>query len=199
MTAARRIEVGLCCGVLIDVQKFFLAQLDKRHRARIVTNTANFVRLLDHFRIPLVVTLEIPLDRKGVLPPDIERRLGKRTAVFEKNFFDLGREKKIVAHLGRLKKKQAIVAGCETDVCVLQSCLGLIDLGYEVYVVEELVFSSSRYVEAAMARMRSAGATFVSYKTLYYELLESVDGSRHTGENLAALGPTAADLPDTAV
>ena len=69
---------------------------------------------------------------------------------FEKNFFDLTRGKKIRAHLERLNKRQAIVAGCETSVCA-RSCLGLLALGYEVYVVEELLFSSSRNVGSAIA------------------------------------------------
>jgi hypothetical protein len=91
------------------------------------------------------------------------------------------------------------VAGCETDVCVLQSCLGLLDLGYDVYAVEELVFSSSRNVDAAIARMKAEGAVFLTYKSLYYELLEAVEGGRHRENVLATLGPFPDDLPDAAV
>ena len=55
---------------------------------------------------------------------------------------------------GRFSQKtQILVAGCETDVCVLQSCLGLLSLDYEVYLMEELLFSSSPHVESAVARM----------------------------------------------
>src|SRR4029077_13807761 len=97
----------------------------------------------------------------------------------EKDFFDLTREKKIADHLARLKRTQVVVAGCETDVCVLQSCLGLLELGYQVFVVEELLFSSSRNVEAAVARMRAEGAVLLSYKTLFYELVAAVEGGRH--------------------
>ena len=199
MTKARRIVAERCCGALIDVQRFFLFQLDKRLRAKIETNTKNFVRLLDHFGIPMVVTLEIPVERKGTLPQEIGRHMGDHTKIFEKNFFDLSREKKVRDHLLRLKKKQVLVAGCETDVCILQSCLGLLNLGYEVFVVEELLFSSARNVQSATERMKAAGAVFLTYKTLYYELLESVDGSRHTAKALAALEPVPDDIPDVAV
>jgi hypothetical protein len=41
-----------------------LAQVDKRLRSNIVTNTKNFVRLLSHFRIPIVVTLERPVEKR---------------------------------------------------------------------------------------------------------------------------------------
>src|SRR6185503_15413116 len=104
-------------------------------------------------------TLERPLDMKGDLPEmlgecfgDLPDGLGAR---FEKDFFDLTKEPKIRSHLGKLKKKQAIVAGCETDVCVMQSCFGLLELGHEVYAVEETLFSSARNVEAATARLQA--------------------------------------------
>ena len=195
----KRIAPDQCFGAIIDVQEFFLAQLDRRVRSRIETNTANLVRLLGYFRIPIVVTLERPVERKGVLPDKIGKHLGDRAQTFEKDFFDLSKETKIKTHISRLKKKQAIVAGCETDVCVLQSCLGLLSLGYEVYVVEELLFSSARYVEAAIARLKAEGAIFLTYKTLYFELIQAVGESRHAEKLEAAFGPFPEDLPEAAI
>lgn len=177
MTTVRRISPGRACGILIDVQEFFLAQLERRERADIVAHTAELAALFDHLKIPAIVTLEQPVARKGRLPQAIARRLGRRAKSFEKNFFDLTREPKIRRHLARLGRKQAIVAGCETDVCVLQSCLGLLALGHEVYVVEDLLFSSTAAVKSALARMRAEGAVFLTFKTLFYELVQSVDGS----------------------
>jgi nicotinamidase-related amidase len=195
MTAIRRILPDRCCGVIIDLQGFFLSQLDKRRRAAIKTNTANFLRLLDYFRIPIVVTLERPVELKGSLPKDIGRHLNARARTFQKSFFDLSKDRKIRDHLARLKRRQMLVAGCETDVCVLQSCLGLLGLGYQVYVVEELIFSSSRNVEAAIARLRREGVVLLSYKSLYYELVASVDGPLGLGTNR----PFPDELPDTAM
>jgi nicotinamidase-related amidase len=129
-------------------------------------------------RIPIVVTLEQPVDEKGELPKAIGRHLGSRARIFEKNFFDLSREARIRRHLAGLKRKQIIVAGCETDVCVMQSCLGLLALGYQIFVVEDLLFSSTLEVAAAIERMKAEGAVFLSYKTLFFELVRSVDGSR---------------------
>ena len=199
MKAVKRIVANRCCGVIVDLQGFFLSQVDKRLRSRIKTNTSNLLRLLNYFKIPIVVTLERPVDIKGSLPKEIGKHLGERARTFEKDFFDLCKEKTIKAHLEGLKRQQVIVAGCETDVCVLQSCLGLLSLGYEVFVMEELIFSSSHNVEAAIARMKAEGVIFSTYKTLYYELIEAVEGGRHTEKFLAAYGPLPDDLPDTAV
>jgi nicotinamidase-related amidase len=199
MPAVKRIAPDRCCGVIIDLQGFFLSQVDKRLGSRIKTNTGNLVRLLNYFRIPIVVTLERPVDFKGFLPKEIGKHLGDRAETFEKNFFDLCKDMKIKAHLARLKRRQVIVAGCETDVCVLQSCLGLLSLGYEVYVMEELIFSSSPNIDAAIARMKAEGVVFSTYKTLYYELIEAVEGGRHTEKLLEDFGPFPDDLPDSSL
>jgi isochorismate hydrolase len=192
-----RIARDRCCGAIIDVQGFFLSQVDKRSRTRLTRNLKHFARLLGYFAIPVVVTLERSVDRKGALPKDIRKALGDGAKTFEKDFFDLTREKTIRNHLARLKKKQIIVAGCETDVCVLQSCLGLLDLGYQVYLVEELLFSSSRDASTAVARMQAAGAVLVRYKTLYYELIQAVGGAAPL-PTCKRFGPFPRDLPDTA-
>jgi len=194
----KRIVPDRCWGVVIDVQDFFLAQLGTRAaRTRIETNLLNFTRLLGYFRIPVVATLERPVLRKGRLPERLGS-LGATAQVFEKDFFDLTREKKIRDHIARLGRKQALVAGCETDVCVLQSCLGLLELGHEVFVVEELLFSSPRDVAAAVARMQAEGAVLLSYKTLFYELIAAVEGGRHADKMTETYGPFPDDLPDSA-
>jgi nicotinamidase-related amidase len=199
MTVVKRIAPDRCCGVIIDLQGFFLSQVDKRLGSRIKTNTGNLVRLFNYFQIPIVVTLERPVDFKGFLPKEIAKHLGDRAQTFEKNFFDLCKDTKIKAHLARLKRRQVIVAGCETDVCVLQSCLGLLSLGYEVYVIEELIFSSSLNADAAIARMKAEGVVFSTYKTLYYELIEAVEGGRDTEKLLEDYGPFPDDLSDSSL
>jgi len=197
-TMVKRIVPDRCFGVVIDVQDFFLAQLGNRTlRTRIEANLLSFARLLGYFRIPIVATLERPLFRKGHLPQRLET-LGDMAELFEKDFFDLTKEKKIRDHISALKRRQALVAGCETDVCVLQSCLGLLDLGHDVFVVEELLFSSSRNVDAAIARMKAEGAVFISYKTLFYEMIAAVEGGRHAEKMIATYGPFPDDLPDSA-
>src|SRR5262249_33941408 len=195
MMMAKRIAADHCWGVIIDVQEFFLSQTDEHLRSKIKTNTKNFARLLSYFSIPMLVTLERPVDRKASLPKEIDKNVRDTARILEKGFFELNKEEKIADYIARLNKKQVIVGGCETDVCVLQSCLGLLDVGYDVYAVEELVFSSSRNVDAAIARMKAEGAVFLTYKSLYYELLEAVEGGRHRENVLATLGPFPDHLP----
>ena len=53
-------------------------------------------------------------------------------------------------------------------------------------------------IDDTAARSGRAGAVFLSYKTLYYELIEAVDGGKHGDDMLRTFGPFPEDLPDTA-
>lgn len=198
MTSTKRVLADQCCGAIIDYQDFFLDQLESRGRARLGRNMGSFARLLAYLRIPTILTLERPVDRKGAVPAVIEATLGSATKVFEKSFFDLTKEKPIRMYLKRLKRKQIVVAGCETDVCVLQSCLGLLDLGFDVFAVEELLFSSTSRTEAAVERLKNSGVVFVSYKTLFFELTEAVADGPHAAKMISRLGAFPDDLPEEA-
>ena len=66
MTGTKRVLADQCCGAIIDYQDYFLAQLEPRSRARLSRNMGSFTRLLAYMRIPTIVTLERPVDRKGV-------------------------------------------------------------------------------------------------------------------------------------
>lgn len=175
----RRLNLDFCAAIIIDVQEFFLKDVAPEERQRLIKTFASFAEICTHLHLPTLCTIEKPIVMKGSLPEEIKSRLPTSALILEKNFFDLTAEADISETISSLNKRQLVICGSETDVCVLQSCLGLIGKGYEVFVVEDLLFSSSLQVESAKRRMREAGATFLTYKTLYYELLRAVAESPH--------------------
>jgi hypothetical protein len=85
---------------------------------------------------------------------------------------------------------------------LVQRRLVVLDLGDQQGAgrggLQELLFSSSRNVDSAIARMKAEGAIFLTYKSLCYELVEAVEGNRHTERILKTFGPRPDDLPDSA-
>jgi len=73
-------------------------------------------------------------------------------------------------------RQQIIVTGIETHVCVLQTVLDLMNLGFEVHVPHDAV-NSRRPAdkEWALHRMVAAGATITSTESALFELLERCD------------------------
>lgn len=71
-------------------------------------------------------------------------------------------------------RKQCILMGCETHVCLMQTALGLIDGGYDVSVVVDGV-GSRRILDKQIAldRLHTAGARLISAEMLAFEWLKS--------------------------
>jgi nicotinamidase-related amidase len=179
--------------VLIDVQPFFV-ELAAVPDA-IVTRIEHLLLLAQSFEIPVVATFEHPVERNGWLPERLERvfpdpAAGAHGARFVKRHFNLYAEPQIRAAVDALGRGQMIVAGAETDVCVLQSVLGLLEAGLAVFLVEDCLFTHETNTGPALRRMQQAGAVPTTYKTLYYELTRLVDSPRlHQAWNERLPGP----------
>jgi hypothetical protein len=126
------------------------------------------------YELPCVCTFEQPIERKGWLPARLEPFVPDGTLRLTKNTFNCCGESEIRDALASLGKRQFAVAGAETDVCVLQSVLGLLGEGYEVFLLEDALFSSEPNVGPAIRRMEQAGVIPSTVKTLNYELRRSV-------------------------
>jgi nicotinamidase-related amidase len=72
-------------------------------------------------------------------------------------------------------RRTTVLVGLETDVCVAQSALGLLERGYRVVAVADATGSPGTAHAAGLARMRDAGVIIVETKNLYYEWLRTVE------------------------
>jgi nicotinamidase-related amidase len=70
-------------------------------------------------------------------------------------------------------KKKVILCGMETHVCVLQTCLGLLEDAYTVHVVKDAVCSrTEENYRIGIGFMRDAGAVITGTETVLFQLLE---------------------------
>ena len=78
--------------------------------------------------------------------------------------------------MGRLSatgRKKVILAGMETHVCVLQTCIGLLKSGYAVHAVNDAICSRTEdNFKTAIEFMRDAGAVITCTETVLFQLLE---------------------------
>jgi nicotinamidase-related amidase len=71
----------------------------------------------------------------------------------------------------QLKKKQVIVAGIETHVCIYQTVSDLLAAGYDVTIVADAVSSrSAENRDVAIRRMVTDGARLSSTEMVLFEL-----------------------------
>ena len=80
------------------------------------------------------------------------------------------------------QRKNVIIAGIETHVCVLQSCLNFLARGYNVVIVADAVSSQRDYDrEIALERMRKEGAIISTVESLLYELMVTSEHKEFKG------------------
>jgi nicotinamidase-related amidase len=172
---SRLIDPDDCALVLVDVQEGFLARLQADVSAGVVGRIAFLVHGAAFCRIPVVATVETPADWGG-LPADLLSAIGD-APVIDKVVFGLADDPAAGPAVRALRRGTVVLVGMETDVCVAQSALGLLDQNLRVVVVEDAVASPGR-PDQGLERMRRAGATLLSTKQLHYEWMRTVERSR---------------------
>ncbi|PKO89498.1 MAG: hydrolase [Betaproteobacteria bacterium HGW-Betaproteobacteria-10] len=91
---------------------------------------------------------------------------------FEKIHFSCTAEPGVLAMLQAAKRPQIVLTGMEAHVCVLQTALGLLAVGFQVFLVADA--TASRTLEnrnAAIERARAAGASIVTSEMVLFEWL----------------------------
>ena len=156
--------------VIIDVQEKLCPVMDD---PRLVL--FNGVRLLKgaaELAVPVVITEQYPA---GIGPTMIDlREAAPADCYVEKTTFSSANCPAFMERLQATGRKQAVVCGTETHVCVLQTALGLLREGYEVFVVRDACSSRQpASIEAALARMAHAGCHIVTTEMVLFEWLQN--------------------------
>ncbi len=159
---------------VIDVQDAFLDKLGQPVANRVVERIRWLISVAKWMEIPIVVTAE-ETAKRGHTHGGIREILPESTREHDKHVFGLAGQDDIYQEVMSLKKKTAVFVGLETDVCILHSALGLASNGYRVAVVTDATASPDIGHEVGLERLRNAGITLVSTKSLFFEWARDLD------------------------
>ena len=176
------------CLIVIDVQQYFLAKLPLDQRAPLVARIGWLMRVARTLQIPIIATAE-DIANDGPLVPELAGLLPEGQAVFDKLTFGLHDQADIRAAVAASGRKEFVLVGLETDVCIAHSALGLAGAGYRVAVLDDGCGSPPPHHAAGLGRLRDAGVTVTTIKGLYYEWVRDL---ATLGQVKAAIG---AELP----
>ena len=155
--------------VAVDLQGRLVPAIDDG--AAVLAQAQRLLRMAELLDVPRLSTVHRP-EKLG--PTDATVR-ALVTGEIEKVHFD-------ACHAGLLDvlpagATQVVMFGCEAHVCLLQTALGVLMSGREVWVVAEAC--GSRHASdkaAAMARLRDAGARIISVEMAGFEWIhDSLD------------------------
>jgi nicotinamidase-related amidase len=161
--------------VVIDIQGKLAQAMDNKHD--LFENAQKIIRGMQVLEIPIVVTEQIP-EKLGATIPEIAQYLtGIKT--ISKESFSCWKNQSFMKELMTLNRKQILLTGIETHVCVYQTAMDLITVGYEVQVVADAVSSRTpQNRRMGLQKMREGGTGITSTEMLLFELLKTAADPR---------------------
>lgn len=154
------------CVVLIDVQDKLTPLVQNAQET--IRRCAWVLELAKALDIPRLVCEQYPQGLGATV-----KALQGFGSTFSKVHFSCWKDLSFQKQFQSLQKKQCVLIGIETHVCVLQTALDLCEAGYAVYVVVDAVSSRSsidhRY---GLKRMKQAGVQLVTAEMLFFEWLQ---------------------------
>lgn len=158
--------------LIVDLQAGLLPLIEGGDQA--VTEAAWIGGVAETLGVPVWVTEQNPQGLGSSEPRLLDALPGHR--LWQKRHFDAHAEADFAGALADSGRQQVVLCGTEAHICVMQTGLGLLEAGYEVYWLSEAT-ASRRADEAALARERMirSGAVPVSADMVAYEWLHRCD------------------------
>lgn len=134
-----RLEKEEAVLVIVDVQEVLMKKMDQGIAAKMIRNIRTLIAFAKEMAIPILITEQYPKGL-GKTIPEIKTEL-KSLLPVEKVSFSCCGAKAFNDQLNHLGRKQIVLTGIETHVCVLQTANDLVQKGYEVCVIADAVCS----------------------------------------------------------
>ncbi len=157
--------------VLIDFQEKFFPLLKKSHVKLVKKNIMLLINMFKRLEIPMIGTEHY---QKGLGPTETDVLEAWAGPDFTgKMTFSCCGDDDFLKNLAQYDKRLVVVAGLETQICVLQTVLDLIEKKYTVVVLKDAVLSSTTLKwENGLELMKEAGAHILNTETLLFYLLK---------------------------
>jgi nicotinamidase-related amidase len=148
--------------ILIDHQPYQLANVNSHEPQMVINNTAGLAKAAKAFGVPTILT-SVLAERGGLLFPQITDVFPGQE-VIDRTFINTWEDPKAVDAVKATGRKQLIIAGLWTEICVAMPAIQALGEGWDVTVVTDA--SGAVSVEAhqvAIQRMIAAGANMMTW------------------------------------
>ena len=171
------IDVDDSVLIVIDAQKVFFDKLPKGEVKPLKKRIVWIVDVAVKLGVPVIATAE-NIEKNGSIISKLLKVLPPETKIHNKMIFGLAGDPNILDDVRKTNRNITILVGLETDVCIAQSAIGLLEKDYQVIVVEDAVGSPGKSHQYGLSRMQSAGVLLSNVKSLFWEWIRTVDRSQ---------------------
>lgn len=168
----KRVRKNDAVVLLVDHQTGLISGLVRDYEAdAFQQNIEALVDIANFFDLPTVVTTSFEHGPNGPLIPYITENLPNATNIPRPGQINAWDNEDFVQAIKDTGRKQLIIAGVVTDVCVTFPTLSALHEGYEVFVVADASGTvNTQVADVALLRMATAGAELMNWFSVAAEL-----------------------------
>lgn len=151
--------------VLIDHQAYQLTNVNSHDPQAVVNNVTALAKLAKAFNVPTILT-SVLAARGGVLFKQITDVFPEED-VIDRTWINTWEDQRVVDRVKATGRKQLIIAGLWTEVCVAMPVIQALGEGWDVSVITDASGGvSTEAHEVAIQRMIAAGANVMTWMAL---------------------------------
>jgi len=137
----------------------------------LIYNTAKLIKIFQILKIPIIMTEQYP---KGLGKTVMELNHMIKGKKIEKTEFSCFDNNKFKTLIKKYKKKNLIITGVETHICILKTILEGIKQNYNVHLVVDATSSRKRLdKDVAIKRAEQSNAFMTTTETIVFQLMNS--------------------------
>jgi nicotinamidase-related amidase len=154
--------------VLIDHQPFQFANLNSHEPTMIVNNVVGLAKAAKVFDVPTILTTVVE-ERGGYLIKGLQDVFPEQKPI-NRTFINTWQDKRVVDAVKKTGRKQLVLAGLWTEVCLAMPTIQALGEGYDVFIVTDASGGVSPEAhDMAVRRMTAAGAVPVTWLVVVSE------------------------------
>lgn len=148
--------------VLIDHQPFQFANLNSHEPTMIINAVAGISKAAKIFNVPTILTTVIE-ERGGLIIKQIQEVFPEQKPI-NRTFINTWQDPAVTGVVAKSGRKQLIIAGLWTEVCVAMPAIQAAGEGYDVFVITDACGSVSKEAhDMAVRRMVQHGITPINW------------------------------------
>lgn len=166
-----RLDKNNAAVLLVDHQAGLLSLVRDIDPDRFKNNVLALADLAKYFKLPTILTTSFETGPNGPLVPELKEIFPDAPYIARPGQINAWDNDEFLAAVKATGKKQLIIAGVVTEVCVAFPTLSALEAGYEVFVVTDASGTFNELTrDSAWERMSNAGAQLMTWFGVACEL-----------------------------
>ena len=170
-TPYKRLDKDQAAVLLVDHQTGLLSLVRDIDPDKFKNNVLALADLASYFKLPTILTTSFEDGPNGPLVPELKQQFPDAPYIARPGQINAWDNEDFVAAVKATGRKQLIIAGVVTEVCVAFPALSALEAGFEVFVVTDASGTFNELTrQSAWERMSASGAQLMTWFGLACEL-----------------------------